>query len=58
MKYYVDTSIWLNLFKKEGDPRKEARILWDKLRGEPIDESALKAWQCGNTLDFIKLLGG
>ena len=22
MKYYVDTSIWLNLFKKEGDARK------------------------------------
>lgn len=22
MKYYVDTCIWLNLFKKEGDPHK------------------------------------
>ena len=22
MKYYVDTSVWLNLFKKEGDPTK------------------------------------
>lgn len=22
MRYYVDTSIWLNLFKKEGDPTK------------------------------------
>jgi len=22
MQYYVDTSIWLNFFKKEGDPTK------------------------------------
>lgn len=27
-KYYIDSCIWLNLFKKEGDPSKGSRSYW------------------------------